>query len=43
MSALYPGAGAEVTEQTVAQVIEDKINGGENMIYMESSSGAEGS
>ena len=43
VSAVYPGAGAEVTEQTVAQVIEDKIIGVENMIYMKSSSGADGS
>ena len=43
VSALYPGAGAEVTEQTVAQVIEDKIIGVENMIYMKSASGADGS
>ena len=43
VSAVYPGAGAEVTEQTVAQVIEDKIIGVENMIYMKSASGADGS
>lgn len=40
--ATYPGAGAEVTEQTVAQVIEDKVIGVDDMIYMRSISGADG-
>ena len=40
--ASYPGAGAEVTEQTVAQVIEDKVIGVDDMIYMRSISGADG-
>lgn len=40
--AAYPGAGAEVTEQTVAQVIEDKVIGVDDMIYMRSTSGADG-
>ena len=43
VTASYPGAGAEVTEQTVAQVIEDKVVGVDNMIYMKSTSGADGS
>ncbi len=43
VTASYPGAGAEVTEATVAQVIEDKIIGVEDMIYMRSTSGADGS
>lgn len=43
VSASYPGAGAEVTESTVAQVIEDRIIGVDDMIYMRSSSGADGS
>lgn len=43
VSASYPGAGAEVTEQTVAQVIEDKVIGVDDMIYMKSTSGADGS
>ena len=42
VTASYPGAGAEVTEQTVAQAIEDKVIGVENMIYMRSNSGADG-
>ena len=41
--AVYPGAGAEVTEQAVAQVIEDQVIGVDNMIYMSSTSGADGS
>lgn len=32
--ASYPGAGADVVEQTVAQVIEDQVIGVDNMIYM---------
>ncbi len=43
VTASYPGAGAEVTEQTVAQVIEDKVVGVDDMIYMRSTSGADGS
>ena len=43
VTASSPGAGAEVTEATVAQVIEDKIIGVDNMIYMKSTSGADGS
>jgi hydrophobe/amphiphile efflux-1 (HAE1) family protein len=40
--AAYPGAGAEVVEQTVAQVIEDQVIGVDDMIYMSSTSGADG-
>ena len=43
VTAVYPGAGAAVTEQTVAQVIEDKVVGVEDSIYMKSTSGADGS
>ncbi|MEM9901890.1 MAG: efflux RND transporter permease subunit, partial [Pseudomonadota bacterium] len=42
VTASYPGAGAVVTEQTVAQVIEDKVIGVDDMIYMRSTSGADG-
>lgn len=43
VSATYPGASAEVIEQTVAQVIESQVNGVDNMIYMESTSANDGS
>src|SRR4051794_29310596 len=40
--AVYPGASAEVIEQTVAAPLENQINGVENMIYMSSSSTSQG-
>jgi hydrophobe/amphiphile efflux-1 (HAE1) family protein len=40
--AIYPGASAEVIEQTVAAPLENQINGVENMIYMSSSSTSQG-
>lgn len=39
----YPGASAEIVEQTVATPIEDAINGVEGMIYMSSKSANDGS
>ncbi|MGC9418784.1 MAG: efflux RND transporter permease subunit [Rhodovulum sp.] len=42
VTASYPGAGAEVVEQAVAQVIEDQVIGVDDMIYMSSTSGADG-
>lgn len=38
VSANYPGASAEVVEETVAAPLEAQINGVENMMYMTSSS-----
>lgn len=38
ISANYPGASADVVEQTVAAPLEAQINGVENMMYMTSSS-----
>ncbi|WP_157014401.1 efflux RND transporter permease subunit [Mesorhizobium xinjiangense] len=43
VTASYPGAGADVVEATVAQPIESKVVGVDDMIYMKSTSGADGS
>jgi hydrophobe/amphiphile efflux-1 (HAE1) family protein len=43
VTASYPGASAEVVEQTVAQVIESQVNGVDKMIYMRSVAGNDGS
>ncbi|QDY69071.1 efflux RND transporter permease subunit [Qingshengfaniella alkalisoli] len=43
VTASYPGASAEVVEQSVAQVIEEQVVGVDDMIYMSSTSGADGS
>jgi HAE1 family hydrophobic/amphiphilic exporter-1/multidrug efflux pump len=40
--AVYPGASAEVLEQTVAAPIENAVNGIEDMLYMSSVSSANG-
>ncbi|MEW6688264.1 MAG: multidrug efflux RND transporter permease subunit [Pseudomonadota bacterium] len=42
VTATYPGASAQVLEQTVAAPIENAINGVEGMIYMNSTSSANG-
>jgi hydrophobe/amphiphile efflux-1 (HAE1) family protein len=40
--AVYPGASAEVLEQTVAAPLENQINGVEDMLYMGSNSSSNG-
>src|SRR6185312_5653813 len=40
--AIYPGASAEVLEQTVAAPLENQINGVERMIFMSSNSSSNG-
>src|SRR6186997_1700814 len=40
--AVYPGASAQVLEQTVAAPLENAINGVEDMLYMSSTSSSEG-
>ncbi|HEX3521624.1 MAG TPA: efflux RND transporter permease subunit, partial [Stellaceae bacterium] len=43
VTALYPGASATAVEESVAQVIENQVNGVDRMIYMKSTSGSDGS
>src|SRR3990172_6048057 len=42
VQAIYPGASAETLEQTVAAPLENAINGIEDMLYMSSTSAANG-
>ncbi|MCH5217822.1 MAG: multidrug efflux RND transporter permease subunit [Muribaculaceae bacterium] len=43
VSATYPGANAETVANTIAEPIEEQVNGVEDMMYMSSSSGSDGS
>ena len=43
VSTVYPGANAQVVADTVAAPVEQQVNGVENMMYMNSTSSADGS
>ena len=43
ISAFYPGASAEVVQDSVTQVIEQQLTGVDNLLYFSSSSGSDGS
>jgi multidrug efflux pump len=42
INAVYPGASAQTVQDTVTQIIEQKLNGIDNLIYMSSSSDSSG-
>ncbi|HZV47514.1 MAG TPA: efflux RND transporter permease subunit [Thermodesulfovibrionales bacterium] len=42
INAMYPGASAQTAQDTVTQVIEQKLNGIDNLIYMSSTSDSSG-
>lgn len=42
VAGIYPGASAGVVEESVAQPIEEQVNGVEGMLYMSSSSSGDG-
>ncbi len=43
VSVTYPGASAETAQNTVVQVIEQQLNGLDNLRYIESQSNSDGS
>lgn len=42
INAMYPGASAQTAQDTVTQVVEQKLNGIDNLIYMSSTSDSAG-
>ena len=42
INAMYPGASAQTVQDTVTQIIEQKLNGIDNLIYMSSTSDSAG-
>ncbi len=42
INAVYPGASAQTVQDTVTQIIEQKLNGIDNLIYMSSTSDSSG-
>src|SRR4051794_10946582 len=43
VSATFPGANADVVSESVAAAIEQQVNGSQDMLYMSSKSGSDGS
>ncbi len=42
INAMYPGASAQTVQDTVTQIIEQKLNGIDNLLYMQSTSDSAG-
>ncbi len=42
VNAIYPGASAQTVDESVTSIIEQEMNGAENMLYIESQSQADG-
>jgi multidrug efflux pump len=43
VNAVYPGASAQTVDESVTSIVEQEMNGAENMLYIESQSQADGS